>query len=87
MGHDDLRRLGPGKARAPARVFAAVGLDKTRLIDNWAVYAPTQAVIPVSAAKRLKTGTQHPWPALRGPGHPLRGFRDDGGRIGASRRR
>jgi pantoate--beta-alanine ligase len=36
-GADDLRRLGPGPAEAPARVLAAVRIGRTRLIDNMAV--------------------------------------------------
>ncbi len=34
---DDLTRLGPGPARRPARILAAVRLGKARLIDNWPV--------------------------------------------------
>ncbi|HLI67612.1 MAG TPA: pantoate--beta-alanine ligase [Caulobacteraceae bacterium] len=36
-GADDLKRLGPGPVAAAARVFAAVRLGRTRLIDNWPV--------------------------------------------------
>jgi pantoate--beta-alanine ligase len=34
---EDLARLGPGPAAAPARVFVAARLGGTRLIDNWPV--------------------------------------------------
>jgi len=34
---DDLARLGPGPIAAPARVFVAARLGRTRLIDNWPV--------------------------------------------------
>lgn len=34
---DDLRRLGPGPADAPARIFVAARLGRARLIDNWPV--------------------------------------------------
>jgi len=34
---DDLRRLGPGKVDARARIFVAARLGRARLIDNWPV--------------------------------------------------
>jgi pantoate--beta-alanine ligase len=34
---EDLRKLGPGPADAPARVFVAARLGRARLIDNWPV--------------------------------------------------
>jgi pantoate--beta-alanine ligase len=36
-GAEDLARLGPGPVAAPARVFVAARLGRTRLIDNWPV--------------------------------------------------
>jgi pantoate--beta-alanine ligase len=36
-GAEDLARLGPGPITAPARVFVAARLGRTRLIDNWPV--------------------------------------------------